>query len=81
MYVHVCIGSTDESLHSLSMWQHEVVACIKHSHEMEEEHNATTWQWQNGRIYMKDMHKGCASSTAGNGIEEGTALMKGVRLT
>ena len=36
-----------------------------------------------GRIeaYMKDMHKGCASSTARNGIEEGTALMKGVGLT
>ena len=36
MYVHVCIGSTDESQHRLSMWQHVLGACIKHSHEMEE---------------------------------------------
>ena len=34
---------------------------------MEGEHDATTWQWQNGRegaAFMKDMHKGYASSTA-----------------
>ena len=35
MYVHVCIGSTDESQHRLSMWQHVLGACIKHSCEME----------------------------------------------
>ena len=35
LYIHICIRSTDESQHSLSMWQHVLVACIKHSHEME----------------------------------------------
>ena len=67
LYVHVCIGSTDESQHRLSMWQHVLGACIKHSHEMEGEHDATTQQWQNGRegaAFMKDMHRRCASSTA-----------------
>ena len=39
MYVHVCIGSTDESQHRLSMWQHVLGACIKHSHDMEEKRN------------------------------------------
>ena len=36
MYVHVYTRSTDESQHRLHMWQHEVGAWIKHSHEMEE---------------------------------------------
>ena len=38
-------------------------------------HDATAWRWQNGRegaAFMKDMYRGCASSTA---------LMKGERLT
>ena len=57
MYVHVCIGSTDESQHRPSMWQHVLEACIKHSHEMEEKHDVTARRWQNGRegaALMKD---------------------------
>ena len=43
------VWSTDESQHRLSMWQHALGTCIKHSHEMEERHDATAQQWQNGR--------------------------------
>ena len=33
-----------------------VGACIKHSHEMEEGHDATTWWWQNGREKKRHSH-------------------------
>ena len=49
MYVHVCVRTTDKSWHRLSMWQHTLGACIKHSHGMEGKHEATTRRWQNGR--------------------------------
>ena len=39
MYMYICIGSTNESQHRLSMWQHVLGACIKHSHEMEKKEN------------------------------------------
>ena len=35
LVVHMCVGSTNESQHRLSMWQHVLGACIQHSHEME----------------------------------------------
>ena len=65
MYVHVCIGSTDESQHRLSMWQHVLEACIKHSHEMGEKRDMMQ-PHGGGRMEEKygSMHMGCASSTA-----------------
>ena len=59
MFVHVCIGSTDEFQHRLSMWQHVLGACIKHSHEMEVRHDATAQQWQNGREEKKNIAMHC----------------------
>ena len=59
MYVHVCIGSTDESQHRLSMWQYVLGACITHSHKMEERHDATAWQWQNGNEEKKNIAMHC----------------------
>ena len=54
--VHVCVKSTDKSQHRLSMWQHVLGACIKHSHEMEGEHDATARQWWNGREERRHSH-------------------------
>ena len=58
MYMFV-LDLADESQHRLSMWQHVLGACIKHSHEMEVKHKATTWQWQNGREEKKNIAMHC----------------------
>ena len=58
----------DESQHRLSMWQHVLGACIKHSQRMEEEHDVTAWWWQNGR---KEEH-----SHALHGDEGGEECMR-----
>ena len=52
MYMYV-LDLANEFQHSLGMWQHALGACIKHSHGMEEKHEATTWRWQNGREEKK----------------------------
>ena len=48
------------------MWQHVLGACIKHSHEMEAEHDATAWQWQNRREEKKNIAMDC---TEMNGVK------------
>ena len=48
MYMYIS-DLANEFQHSLSMGQHMLVACIKHSHGMEVKHDATTRRWQNGR--------------------------------
>ena len=58
MYMYVS-DLADESLHSLSMWQHVLGACIKHSHEMETEHEVTAQQWQNRREEKKNIAMHC----------------------
>ena len=49
----------NESQHRLSMWQHALGACIKHSQGMEAKHDATARQWQNGREGKKNIAMHC----------------------
>ena len=61
MYVHMMymLDLAVESQHSLSMWQHVLAACIKHSQGMEEGDDATAQQWQNGREEEKNIAMYC----------------------
>ena len=58
MYMYVS-DLANESQHRLSMWQHVIGACIKHSHEMSEIHEATAWRWQNGSEEKKNIAMHC----------------------
>ena len=58
MYMYVS-DLADESQHRLSMWQHALGACIKHSHGMEVEHDATAWLWHNRRKEKKYIAMHC----------------------
>ena len=58
MYMYI-LDLADEYQHRLSMWQHVLGACIKHSHGMEDKQDATAWRWQNGKEGKKDIAMYC----------------------
>ena len=58
MYMYI-LDLADEFQHSLSIWQHALGACIKHSHGIEGEHETTTWRWQNGSEEKKNIAIHC----------------------
>ena len=65
LYYYYGMCMLDLLKYRLSMWQHVLGACIKHSHEMEVGHEVTAWRWQNGREEKRGITMHC---TEVNGV-------------